>query len=177
MSSSIIKLNWKGSAPGLDPFSALSGEVDQELVSEATCSAASDEEMREAVRQLVGRTALIGRRLIRGAERVLFLWDGVYSVLTIVFTDASMYRDGPLVTRCRFPVLDGLHSEVSAQSHDQWDLMTAQFSQKLREMVADAVAQAKFPPELSVYFSDQDRSSFSPEDFQASRVSPRWRSL
>lgn len=174
---SIVKLNWKGAEPGLDPFASLTGKADKQLVSFATCSAVTEEEIVQALRQLVERTALFARRLVKGARRALFLWDPVYVELTIVFTDESMYVDGPLVTRCRFTKLDELHSALSHTSEEKWDLETARFSQKMREWVATEVSRVKFPGEIDVYFSDQDRESFSPEEFEAARVSTAWRSF
>lgn len=174
---SIVKLNWKGPEPGVDPFAALAGKGKQLLVSVATCSARSEEEVVQAIRQLVERTALFARRLVTGARRTLFLWDPVYVQLTIVFTDESMYIDSPLVTRCEFTELDELHSALSRESDEDWDLETARFSQKMREWVAAEVSRVKFPGELDVYFSDQDRDSFSPEEFEAARISSAWRAL
>jgi len=171
-----VKLNWKGADHSGDPFAALSGHQGERIVTEATCSARSDAELDDAVGQLVERTALLARRLVARADRVLFLWDPVYSELSIVFTDLTMYVDGPLVTQCKFPMIDEAHSSLARLDEDKWDLETAQFSQRLRELIAIWVSRVKFPWDTDVYFSDQNRESFSPEEFQAARVSSAWRS-
>lgn len=176
-SKPIVKLNWKGTEPGVDPFAALLGREGQPLVSIATCGAKTEEELIEAIKQLVERTALFARRLVKDARRALFLWDPVYAELTIVFTDETMYVDGPLVTRCQFPLLDEILSALSRQSAEKWDLETARFSQKMREWVAEEVSKVKFPGDLEVYFSDQARETFSPEEFEAARITTAWRSL
>jgi hypothetical protein len=88
-----------------------------------------------------------------------------------------MYKDCPIVTRCKFTLLDELHSALSQESEEKWDLETARFSQKMREWVAVEVSRVKFPGDLDVYFSDQDRDCFSPEEFEAARLTTAWRAL
>lgn len=172
----MVKLTWKEADPSVDPFAALSGVAGKKIVTEATCSAQTDAEIDDVIRQLVQRTALLARRLVSGADRVLFLWDPVYVELTILFTDPTMYADGPLVTKCKFPHVDAMHSALSHLDEEKWDLETARFSQRLRELIAARVATVKFPSDIDVYFSDQDRASFSPEEFEAARLSSAWRS-
>ncbi len=171
-----VKLNWKGAVHSVDPRDAFSATEGKPIVTEASCSALSDVEMDDAIGQLVERTALLARRLVSQTDRVLFLWDPVYAELSIVFTDVTMYADGPLVTKCKFPLIDEAHSSLSRTDEEKWDLETARLSQRIRELVAAWVSRARFPSDMDVYFSDQNRSSFSPDEFQAARVSSAWRS-
>lgn len=50
---------------------------------------------------------LYARLCERKTTRLLFLWDDVCSILTVVYTDEAMRTDAYYVTKCSFEALAG----------------------------------------------------------------------
>jgi hypothetical protein len=155
-----LTLRWETSDPAPDPFEASVGDLTNYQVHFAESRALKPQALATALNQFVTKTLEFadpnaGTR----CERLVFLWDAVYAMLTAVYTDESMAHDAPHVTKCHFTQLDedGVDDEVT-------DYVRAVVASEVKRQRA-----GRLRPAMPVYFSDEDRASVGTE-FKAQRI-------
>jgi len=155
-----MPLEWKASKPTLDPFGAVAGDLTEYQIHFAKSAAVDPAAIEAAIGDITLKAfgfceANAGER----TKRLLFLWDVVYSILTVVYTDDSMMYDARHVTKCSFSELDkeGRGGELSCD---------------IRRWIKASVAgsrHGRLPETMPVFYSDQDRASYG-ADFEAEQL-------
>jgi hypothetical protein len=155
-----LTLHWETSTPALDPFEASVGDLTTYQVHFAESVALKPSELAIALTEIVAKTlefatANAGDR----CARLIFLWDVVYAMLTVVYTDESMAHDAHHVVKCHFIKLDeeGVDDEVT-------DRVRAVLDSEVKRQ-----RTGRLPPTMPVYFSDEDRASVG-SDFTARQI-------
>src|SRR5438309_1090807 len=102
-----MSLVWQSSKPAPDPFEAVAGGRTEYQVHLAECAAVDPDDIKAAIVEVVKKAlGFFEANTGECSKRLVFLWDGVYATLTVVFTDDSMMNDARHVTKCYFKELD-----------------------------------------------------------------------
>lgn len=156
-----MSLVWEPSKPAPNPFEALVGDRTEYQVHFAESAAVDPADIEAAIVEVV-KKALGFSEANRGkrSKRLLFLWDVVYAMLTVVYTDDSMMYDARHVTKCYFA---GLDKEGKAKA----------LSSKVGRIIDTSVAHSRhglIPATMPIFYSDQDRASVGAEEFKAHQL-------
>lgn len=169
-------LKWESSGPVPNPFEAVAGGFTEYCVHIANCDSTEDGNLRAALADVIRKSLSFASTSLSGiATRLLFLWDAVYADLTVVYADESMMEDAPQVTKCTFVAFGDQLDEIAARDEDEWEEASEALSARIRRLLEDQLASCDLrmlPPRMTVYFSDQERSS-GPSEFVAHQITTR----
>lgn len=157
-----MSLTWTLSQPAPDPFEAITGDQTECQVHFAECTTVDPAAVQTAIAAVV-KKALGFYEANKGerCQRLLFLWDVVYAMLTVVYTDGSMMLDARHVTKCYFVAID---KQGTAK----------RLSKEVCRMIESSVAQDRhglLPATMHIFYSDQDRASVGAATFKAQQLS------
>ena len=168
-----MELEWELHGPSPDSFEAITGDAAEYTVHLATAGATTDSEISDAILEVVDRALAFPTLIGLSSPRLLVLWDAVYAHLTAVYTDESMFQDGPQVAKCAFPRLAQRLDEISDEP--DWERASGLLAERVETLLAGLVESGRlaFPSDLSAYFSRDDRGSCGPAEFQARKLAGR----
>jgi len=156
-------LEWRSSTPLPDPFEAAVGDFTLYQVHFTKSLASKDSDLRSELAQVMEKAASFANENRRDTKlRLLFLWDGVYAAMTVIYTDEHNECDGRNVTKCQFTEIDKELNAISC-NEPQWHELQRRFTQRVRVIVEEHALNGvldNLPREIDAYFSDQDRSSY-----------------
>lgn len=155
------QLKWKATEPRPSPLSPITGDFTEYRVHFATTTVDADSDFQDHLAQTVGKAvSFAAENISSGITRLLFLWDVVYSMLTVVYTDETMTRDAPHVVKCVFTAID---EQFRIKPGDFTSLAVAEdFSRRVRRMLEEFAASGQFdglPATIGIYYSDSDLAS------------------
>jgi len=166
-------LEWRIGPPCPDPFAAIAGELTLYQVHFASSKALMTAELKGDLSQVVEKAVSLANENLRDdISRLLFLWDSVYSVFTVVYTDEKMEHDARQVTKCGFTAIDEhfqrgefLHPRQFAERNKFGRIVCA----TLEDLAAAGYLNA-LPPAIDAYFSDHDRASCGSSSIPVHRI-------
>ena len=123
---------------GKDPFAAAVGDHTQYTVHFSEFNGTSDNEVQQAINACVDRACELLEKNIRDDSRyLLFEWDVVYSILTIVVTDDAKEADSQYVVKCQFAAIDKKLTPENAQPDSEWESRVSEFAEDVQFWIKD----------------------------------------
>lgn len=80
---------------------------------------------------------MLGQNIRSDSMYLLFEWDVVYSMLTIVVTDELKENDSEYVVKCCFEKLDERRNSDSGESEDDWENNVNEYASKVKYWIKD----------------------------------------
>ncbi|GAB5405046.1 MAG: hypothetical protein Aurels2KO_32770 [Aureliella sp.] len=168
-------LKWKASNPACNPFEALVGDMTEYCVHQASCGATEDHELRAALLDVISKSlSFAPANVSEWITRLLFLWDVVYSEISVVYTDDAMEIDASQVTSCTFGAIEDQMQQFTEEEEDEWEQATEAMSRRIRGLLADLLASTDLSALLkgiSVFYSDDGRGDM--DEFVAQKLIAR----
>jgi hypothetical protein len=165
-------LTWKTGGPRPSPLAPITLDFTEFRVHFATSIAETNADFKNHLAQVVQKAAsFASANITDGISRLLFHWDVVYALLTVVYTDESMTKDAHHVVKCDFTTID---ERFTIKPGDWTSLAVAyDFSRQIRAMLGELVSANPLdglPASIGIYYSDCDRGSSEPDDFVVHRL-------
>lgn len=133
-----MNLNWTVQKRR-DPFAVAVGDTTEFVIHFAEFDGDSDEQVEAAINACIDRaSALLDKNVHDNSMFLLFEWDPVYSILTIVVTDSSKERDSTDVVKCSFPAIDTKMQHFKPS--DEWERKTNDYAEDIQFWIKDYLA-------------------------------------
>ena len=173
----MLSLEWRTSEPRPNPFEAIAGDLTEYRVHFATSAASAHSDLKRHLIEVVHKAISFAKENVGdNVSRMLFLWDGVYAILTVVCTDEKMERDAHHVISCQFSAIDEQLSKFLPPG-PAWSAALNEFSSRVRRFLEGLAAAGhldEIPASIGVYYSDQDRASLGSSDILVHRLTRRF---
>jgi len=132
-----MNLVWK-EHQGVNPFEAAAGDTTEYVVYLSEVENHSDEMVKSSIESCIEKSVSYLPKNVKDESRyMLFEWDVVYSILTIVVTDDAKEYDSPMVVKCCFSGLDDLTQAVQAKSENEWERYVNDYAEKVKYWIKD----------------------------------------
>lgn len=120
-----------------NPFESAVGDNAQYIVHLAEFTESDNEGVFKAIECCIDKAvSMLDSNIVEGSMYLLFEWDVVYSMLTIVVCDESKEMDSKHVVKCSFL---GLDTEMNNDdlSEDEWEAKVDEYAQGVKQFIAD----------------------------------------
>ncbi|MCK7597397.1 hypothetical protein M0G74_08970 [Microbulbifer sp. CAU 1566] len=132
-----MELSWAINS-GTDPFAAAVGDHTQYTIHFSEFNGTSDNEVQQAINACVDRACELLEKNIRDDSRyLLFEWDVVYSMLTIVVTDDAKEKDSQYVVKCQLTAIDKKLTPENTQPNSEWESRVSEFAEDVQYWIKD----------------------------------------
>ncbi len=130
-----MNLNWI-QQEGVNPFEHLTGDTTEYIVHYSEFEGDSDEQIESAVHACIDKmSTLLDKNVHDDSMFLLFEWDVVYSILTIVVTDSAKQKDSSDVVKCSFTAIDS--KMRGAEPGDEQELKVNDLAENIQFWIKD----------------------------------------
>ena len=131
-----MNLNWKESTSP-NPFESAAGYKTEFVVYLAEYLERDDVKIRLAIESVIDKAvSLLDENIVNESMYLLFEWDSVYSMLTVVVTDEAKETDSVNVVKCSFPALDEEMNSLDA-SDEIWEKIVNEYASSVSFWIKD----------------------------------------
>ena len=132
-----MKLDWKENSH-VNPHEAIAGDDTECIVVFSECCENANALIRSAIGSCIDKSVeLLETNIKDDSMYLLFEWDAIHSILTIVVTNESKECDSSYVVKCGFPALDKEMNLLQEKSTDDWESKVNDFSSTVMYWITD----------------------------------------
>jgi len=132
-----MKLNWEENK-SKNSYELAVGHVVDHVVHYTNFSEAGDREVQLAIENCIDKAVLhLADNINDDSRYLLFEWDVVYSLLTIVVTDDRKENDAIHVVKCSFTGIDSKFNAKDDIPDNDWENRVNEYAQDIKFWIKD----------------------------------------
>lgn len=131
-----MNLEWTETVSN-NPYEAAVGLKKDFIVHLAEYPDREDDKIKLAIEGVVDKAvSLLEQNIVTESRYLLFEWDSVYSMLTVVVTDDTKENDSVHVVKCLFPALDEEMNTLEVDE-DEWEKVVDEYASSVKFWLKD----------------------------------------
>lgn len=132
-----MSLSWQ-ETKSLNPLEAVEGDKAEHVVVYADYDGRLDNLICGAVEECVEKAVtLLEKNVFDNSMFLLFKWDAVHSILTIVVTDESKKKNSAWIVRCCMSGLEKEMSSLQDESREKWQITAEEYESRVKYWIKD----------------------------------------